>query len=186
MRYHLANVLDEERTCYADGIFPDGEIAEVIEFGITVVDLSARAIVDTHSIAVVPTLSQVSDYCTNLTGWTYDKLLGCGVDFKEACRLLVDQFDSLNRLLVIDSVSDIIALENQCAVMKQPMPFGPHRLNISTLFSLLTDRRKQVGSEKLMRLLGLESEPVRHRADSDSRGTARAFLSVLEKGAFKA
>lgn len=186
MRYYLANVLDEERTCYPDGVFPPGETPEVIEFGITVVDLAARRIVDTRSITVVPTLSQVSDYCTNLTGWTYDKLLETGIPFADACRIIVDEFDGLNRLLVVDSVSDIIALQNQCALTNVPMPFGPHRLDVSMLFSLLTNRRKRIGNAKLLSLLGLQPEPIRHRADSDSRGTARALLAVLDKASFKA
>lgn len=186
MRYYLANVLDEERTCYPDGVFPPGETQEVIEFGITVVDLAARRIVDTRSITVVPTLSQVSDYCTNLTGWTYDKLLETGIPFADACRIIVDEFDGLNRLLVVDSVSDIIALQNQCALTNVPMPFGPHRLDVSMLFSLLTNRRKRIGNAKLLSLLGLEPEPIRHRADSDSRGTARALLALLDKAFFKA
>lgn len=186
MRYLLANVLDEERTCYPDGVFPDGEIPEVIEFGITVVDLVAREIIETRSIPVKPKLSRVSPYCTELTGWTHERLMEVGVDFEDACRLIVNQFDGLNRLLVIDSVSDVVALENQCSATNVPMPFGPHRLDVSLMFSLLTGRRKRIGNDKLLRLLGLEPEPVRHRADSDSLGTARALLAVLDKASFKA
>ncbi len=186
MRYYLANVLDTERTCYPGGDFPDGEIQETIEFGITVVDLEARQIVSSHSIAVIPILSRVSNYCTELTGWTYEMLLQKGVDFRQACGRIVEEFDGLNRLVVVDSDSDLVSLRRQCELTGVSLPFGPAQLNVSALFSLLTDRRKNIGNEKLLRLLGLQPEPIRHRADSDSLGTARAFLKVLEKASFVA
>lgn len=186
MKYYLANVLDTERTCYPDGVFPAGESQEIIEFGITVVDLAAREIVGSHSIAVVPAFSRISPYCTELTGWTLDELMARGVDFKQACARIVDEFDGLNRLVVVDSDSDLPAVQRHCLMAGVAMPFGTAVQNVSTIFSLLTDRRKNVGNQKLLRLLGVEPEPVRHRADSDSRGTARAFLKLLEKAGFQA
>lgn len=186
MRYYLANVLDTERTCYPQGIFPDGEFPETIEFGITVVDLESKAIVASHSIPVIPRMSSVSDYCTDLTGWTYQQLLECGVDFKDACQRIVEEFDGLNRLVVVDSDSDLPAIRRQCEMLNLPMPFGAAQQNVSALFSLLTDRRRNIGNAKLLRLLGLEPEPVRHRADSDSRATARAFLELLRRASFTA
>lgn len=185
MRYYFANVLDTERTCYPDNVFPDGEVQEVIEFGITTVNLETLEIVgDSVSIAVVPTMSRVSQYCTDLTGWTYEALVQQGVTFDEACRRIVEEFQGHERLLVVDSDSDMVALRRQCQILNRPLPFGPSQLNVSMLFSLLTGRRRTVGNQKLLRLLGQEPEPVRHRADADSRGTARAFLEVVRRGAF--
>ncbi|MFD9130245.1 exonuclease domain-containing protein, partial [Kitasatospora sp. NPDC059571] len=82
----LLNVIDIEATCW-DGPPPVGAVSEIIEIGLTVVDLDRGERVGRHRILVRPQRSAVSAFCTELTGLT-EAEVATGVGFAEACRLL--------------------------------------------------------------------------------------------------
>jgi inhibitor of KinA sporulation pathway (predicted exonuclease) len=67
MKNHIANVIDLEMSCYPGGVFPDGERQEIIEIGLTTVDLMTRRIITTRSLPIIPTMSSISPFCTELT-----------------------------------------------------------------------------------------------------------------------
>jgi inhibitor of KinA sporulation pathway (predicted exonuclease) len=85
----LLNVVDVEATCW-DGRPPEGQTNEIIEIGLTVVDLEAVKRVAKHRILVRPARSAVSGFCTELTGLTQAEVDG-GVSFAEACRTLAKE-----------------------------------------------------------------------------------------------
>ena len=91
----LLNVVDVEATCW-DGQPPPGSVNEIIEIGLTVVDVTARRRVSRHRILVRPGRSRVSAFCTELTGLTQAEV-DQGVSFAEACRILVDEYDAALR-----------------------------------------------------------------------------------------
>ena len=91
----LLNVIDVEATCW-DGQPPPGAVHEIIEIGLTVVDVSARSRVSRHRILVRPARSAVSDFCTELTGLTQAEV-DRGVSFAEACRILVEEHRAAER-----------------------------------------------------------------------------------------
>jgi len=64
--FNIVNVLDTELTCYPDNIFPPGEQKEIIQIGLSMVDLRSLTIVKRVSIPVVPQMSKISQYCTDL------------------------------------------------------------------------------------------------------------------------
>src|SRR5437899_746543 len=80
------NVVDVEATCW-EGRVPAGQVNEIIEIGLCVVDVRRRERVSKHRILVKPVRSQVSGFCTELTGLTQEEVDG-GIDFREACALL--------------------------------------------------------------------------------------------------
>jgi inhibitor of KinA sporulation pathway (predicted exonuclease) len=91
----LLNVIDVEATCW-DGQPPPGSVSEIIEIGLTVVDVSARSRVSRHRLLVRPVRSAVSGFCTELTGLTQAEVER-GVTFAEACRILVEEYGAGER-----------------------------------------------------------------------------------------
>jgi len=65
----LLNIVDVEATCWQDGP-PAGQVSEIIEIGLTTVDLSLGQRIGRHRILVRPQRSAVSAFCTELTGLT--------------------------------------------------------------------------------------------------------------------
>ncbi|MFE0418995.1 DNA polymerase III, partial [Streptomyces tendae] len=59
----LLNVIDLEATCW-DGQPPPGEVSEIVEIGLAVVDLDARERVGRPPIRVRPTPTPLSAVCT--------------------------------------------------------------------------------------------------------------------------
>jgi len=185
MRSNIANVLDLELTCYENGVFPAGEQAEIIEFGLTTVDLGAGQILKTYSIPVIPTVSTVSPYCTALTGWTAAKLRRQGVPFAEACRRMAEKYGGRNRFLVTDSSDECEIVRAQCARMDVPYPLGFCKFNVSALFQLLGGLPGGLSLDEMLAAVGMEFEGVRHRGSDDSRNIARLFLALKSRASFK-
>src|ERR1051325_3453778 len=88
----LLNVVDVEATCW-DGQPPSGQPSEIVEIGLTVVDLAAGTRVGRHRILVKPHRSTVSAFCTELTGLTQAEV-DTGLTFGEACRVLAAEHDA--------------------------------------------------------------------------------------------
>lgn len=181
MKTHLANVLDLELSCYPDGKFPEDERQEIIEIGLTTVDLRDMRIVAVRSIPIIPTMSSISPFCTELTGWTEAALKKQGVDFEEAIRRLSEKYGSKNRLLVSDSAGDRKFMDWQCAMFGKASPFGDDELNVSVLFSLYTGQFENITLEAKLEKLGLKFEGRPHRADSDSLNIARLMVELKRR-----
>jgi inhibitor of KinA sporulation pathway (predicted exonuclease) len=177
----LANVIDVELTCYPDGVFPPGETQEIIEIGVCEIDLQELKIVGSRSYPVVPTMSSVSPFCTELTGWTYAKLKKQGFSFEKACSILAAR-GALNRLVVTDSDNELSCISRQCELMSVANPFGSSLQNVATLFSILTRQTRNLSLEEMLAHVGLEFEGRPHRAADDATNIARLFIRLMESG----
>lgn len=181
MRSHIVNVIDVEATCYERNEFPDGEAKDIIEVGLCMVDLATMTITKTLSIPVIPERSQVSPFCTALTGWTMAKLKRQGVSFAEACARLRNKYGAQNRLLVTDSSGDVELIRLQCEQLGLPNPLGPDHFNVATWFQLVTDDRKNIGLDAMLARFGLQFEGVRHRGWCDAANIARLFIELKKR-----
>ena len=178
MKNHIANVLDLELSCYPGGVFPADERQEIIEIGLTTVDLARMKVLKVRSIPIIPTMSSISPFRTELTGWTEEALKRQGCEFTEAVRRLTEKYGSRNRLLVSDSTGDRKALDWQCSLFGLASPFGEDELNVSVLYSMFTGDFRNVKLEEKLNRLGLAFEGVPHRADVDSLNIARLMIEL--------
>ncbi|HEY9774727.1 MAG TPA: 3'-5' exonuclease [Planktothrix sp.] len=182
MKNNVINVLDRELSCYPDGIFPEGERRETIQYGLCEVNRTTLEIMRTVSIPVKPVLSRISPLCTELTGWTYAKLMKQGVYDKEAIRRLTDRHGSRNRLVVTDSCKELSSMQKQCLATGVEYPFGDETLNISHWFTLVTGVTRNLSLEKKLAYLGLSFEGTPHRADVDAYNIARLLIALIKQG----
>ena len=178
MKNHIANVLDLELSCYPGGIFPSDERQEIIEIGLTTVCLASMRVLKVRSIPIIPTMSSISPFCTELTGWTEEALKRQGCQFGEAVRRLTEKYGSRNRLLVSDSAGDRKAFDWQCALFGLPSPFGDDELNVSVLYSMYTGDFRNVKLEEKLNRVGLTFEGEPHRGDVDSFNIARLLIEL--------
>ena len=183
MKTHIANVIDLELSCYPANEFPHGETKEIIEVGLAIVDLRSLSITKTYSVPIVPSVSTISPYCTELTGWTGAKLKRQGVEFKEACRRLSEKYGGQNRLLITDS-DDPDFFREQCLAMQVTYPFGTDCINVSTLFALFTGEFRKVSLESMLAKFGMEFEGRLHSAEDDARNIARLFIRLIREKAW--
>ena len=176
----LLNVVDLEATCW-EGSAPAGQRNEIIEIGLTVVDLVARERVAKHRILVRPSVSTVSEFCTSLTGLTQAEVDG-GVAFSDACAELVGVHLALERPWASWGDYDRKQFVAQCAAEEVSYPFGSVHVNAKAVFAEARGLRRPAGMAKALRLAGLPLEGRHHSGADDAWNIAGLVLLLVEDG----
>src|SRR5687767_11998663 len=89
-------VIDVESTCW-EGPPPRGQISEIIEVGLCVVDVDELRRIEKRAILVRPQASEVSEFCTRLTTIT-PELAASGISLAQSLDMLRDEYRSEDRL----------------------------------------------------------------------------------------
>ncbi|MEU7867827.1 3'-5' exonuclease [Dactylosporangium sp. NPDC049140] len=173
----LLNVIDVEATCWA-GQPPAGQVNEIIEIGVCVVDLDARERVGRDRIMVRPARSVVSPFCTQLTGITPAEAAN-GVSFAEACARLRAAHHSDSRPWASWGDYDRKQFERQCAGPPR-YPFGSNHTNAKAVFAEAHGARKQ-GMAGALVTAGLPLEGRHHNGADDAWNIAALVLYLLER-----
>ncbi|MEU6536641.1 3'-5' exonuclease [Streptomyces sp. NPDC047000] len=180
----LVNVVDVEATCWA-GSPPPGEVSEIIEIGLTVVDLDAGERLARHRILVRPARSEVSGFCTELTGLTQDEV-DEGVTFAEACRLLAARHGAGVRPWASWGDYDRHQFTRQCRATRTPYPFDRRHTNAKAVFTEAYGLRKRPGMAQALKIAGKRLEGRHHRGEDDAWNIAALVLGLSGRGAWPA
>ncbi|RSN11778.1 DNA polymerase III [Nonomuraea sp. WAC 01424] len=184
----LLNVIDVEATCW-EGQPPPGSVSEIIEIGLTVVDVSARRRVSRHRVLVRPVRSAVSEFCTELTGLTQAEVER-GVTFAEACRILVGEFGAGERPWASWGEYDRRQFARQSQADGVAYPFGHPtertHTNAKAVFAEAYGLHKKPGMDHALRVAGLPLEGRHHRGEDDAWNIAAIVLDLLGRGAWPA
>ena len=177
---HLLNVVDVEATCW-EGQPPPGQVSEIIEIGLTVVDLRAGERLAKHRLLVRPARSEVSPFCTELTGLTRTEVDG-GLSFAEACRTLAAEHRT--GLLPWASWGDYDRNQftRQCRRAAAEYPFGSRHTNAKVAFTASYGLRRRPGMAQALTTAGLPLEGRHHRGDDDAWNIAALILNLAERG----
>jgi inhibitor of KinA sporulation pathway (predicted exonuclease) len=180
MNTQKINVIDLEATCW-DGPFgstPDGQRQEIIEIGVAVVDMDKRSIVDNESIYVKNTHSYVSDFCTELTGITAEKLEREGVPYQDAIEKLESQYSSFYRPFVSWGDFDRNQFKRDCEAKDVKYPFLTH-LNIKTIDAIEASLSHGRSMDTALNRRGIELEGKHHSGKDDAYNTAKILLDIF-------
>lgn len=165
MKSKIANVLDLE--------FNTNK--EIIEIGITMVDLETRKILKTYSIPIKNLLGPIDPEITKLTGWTDSKLAKQGTNLWIACDRITQKYGGKGRLLIVDSD------EESSLFAPHSSPFGKSMINVSTLYCIKFKKFGiETSLENMLKDVGLKFEGTQHRASDDSKNIARLFLELTK------
>ncbi|WP_026930556.1 3'-5' exonuclease [Glycomyces tenuis] len=176
----LLNVVDVEATCWK-GQPPPGAVNEIIEIGLTVVDIEARERVARHRMLVRPRRSAVSEFCTELTGLTQAEV-DTGVEFAEACRWLAAEHDAGTRPWASWGDYDRKQFEHQCKATETAYPFGQRHTNAKQAFALARGLRRRPGMARALEIAGLPLEGRHHSGADDAWNIAALVLDLLGRG----
>jgi inhibitor of KinA sporulation pathway (predicted exonuclease) len=178
----LINVVDVEATCW-DGQPPPGQVSEIIEIGLTVVDLAEGTRLGKHRILVRPGRSRVSAFCTELTSLTQEDVDN-GVPFTEACRLLATEHESNRRPWASWGDYDRNQFTRQCAHTGTEYPFNADHTNAKLRFTEAHGLRKRPGMAQALEIAGLPLEGRHHRGDDDAWNIAALVLHLRSRNAW--
>jgi inhibitor of KinA sporulation pathway (predicted exonuclease) len=174
-------VVDIEATCWENNATPPGEINEIIEIGVCLLDTHTFEPSDVRSIFVIPEHSTISPFCTQLTTITQAMIDAEGISFSEACRLLETEYESRNRLWSSWGNYDKRIFHEQCKTMEVGYPFSDHHVNIKKIFTKLEKEKSLLGMPQALEKLGLTLEGTHHRGADDAWNIARIFGALLAK-----
>lgn len=173
-------VIDIESTCWDGGHPPRGQANDIIEIGLCPLELATGRRLEKRSILVRPERSTVSPFCTSLTTLTQDQV-SSGIAFREACKILEDEYLSAERLWASFGDYDRRQFEKQCRDQGVRYPFGPSHLNVKTLGSVARSLPSELGLPQAMALYGLSLEGTHHRGHDDAWNIAAVLWELLKK-----
>jgi len=177
--FRFINVVDLEATCWARED-PDAahNVSDIIEIGVAVLRLKPLEIVRKASIVVKPTNSEVSAFCTKLTGWTSaDVAKGCTL--AQAAQQLRDEFQAHRRPWASWGDYDREQVRRQCEREGVKYPFGRSHINVKLRHSLDSGTSRSMGMQYALVDLGLELEGQHHRGVDDACNIARILALLL-------
>jgi inhibitor of KinA sporulation pathway (predicted exonuclease) len=180
----LLNVVDVEATCWAEGA-PTGQVSEIIEIGLVVVDTESLGRVERQRFLVRPERSTVSDFCTQLTGLTASDVAS-GMTFKEACWRLAVDHEAGRRPWTSWGDYDRKQFERQCGGPGIRDPWGWRHFNAKTIFTEAYGLRRRPGMAQALEIAGLPLEGHHHRGADDAWNIAALVLQLMERGVWPA
>lgn len=165
-------VIDLEATCW-NGEIPKGQVNEIIEIGICVLDTVTGAIAKNKGILIQPEHSEVSKFCTELTTLTQELLDREGIRFGEAIRMLQNEYQPDQYSWASYGQYDLNMLKKQCALRNVNYPMGSHHINVKELFSEVRGMQKKVGMNGALAILNIPLEGTHHRGVDDAKNIAK-------------
>jgi inhibitor of KinA sporulation pathway (predicted exonuclease) len=174
-------VIDLEATCWEGFDAPEGQVNEIIEIGVCLIEPRKFPIqvTDKRSILVKPTESIVSPFCTELTSLTQEMVDTQGINFDEACSILENDYDSRNRLWVSWGGFDKEFFKAQCRRRKVRYPLNRKHGNLKSIFQ---DRHgERMGLMRALETVGIQAQGTTHRGDDDAYNTACLLKYLFER-----
>lgn len=170
-------VIDLEATCWDNATPEQLSTSEIIEIGIC---LYANGVISKkQNIYIRPTLSEISEYCTNLTGITPEIVKSRGIRFDFALNRLKKEYPICSAPWCSWG-DDKTHLISSCQYFGIEYPFSTH-IDLSTIFRVLFGLKKNISVEAALKLLGLQFEGKPHSAGDDAYNAARILQNLSSR-----
>ncbi len=180
MGVNLLNIVDIEATCW-EGEPPPGEVHEIIEVGICVVDTATWTRLSKHALLVRPQRSRVSAFCTTLTSLTEEQV-AAGLPFAQACDVLREDFDSASRPWASWGDYDRNQFLRQCSRDGVAYPFSDFHANVRSRFTKALGLNRRPGMDAALKLAGMPLEGRHHRGVDDAWNIAALAIELARRG----
>ena len=187
---HRGYVIDVESTCWETRDEQGDRPNEIIEIGICELDLRTFAVSNIASYLVKPQFTDISPFCTELTGWTPEDVATAG-DLRSALEQIGLDYGMTN-----DEVWFSFGGYDQRKLSSDPnMKGGAHDLysityrenpiarlrshfNIKTLMAI-RERTKEMGMARALKFYGETLDGRHHNGADDAANIAKIVRRVL-------
>lgn len=169
-------VVDLESTCWYN-VPPVNQESEIIEIGVCTLDLQSLEVGEPLSLLVKPA-SEISTFCTELTGWTQADIDFKGTTLDEAFKVLRKQYNSKNRIWASYGQYDQNQVRKECERKQFNYPFGTFHLNIKAVVETVLGQ--PFGMAEALKKLNMELEGRHHNGRDDSLNIAKVYARLLK------
>lgn len=175
-------VVDVESTCWDGGIPPPGQNSEIIQVGISCLNIRKGRLGDVDrlkTIYVRPEMSAVSPFCEQLTGVTQAKLNAEGLTFRQMCERIHDTINPERFAWASWGDYDRVMFQQGCVSYGAQYPWSKTHINIKNLFAFKYRLDKEVG--KIEDAMALHLWPFQGRSHdaADDAYNAGGILAVI-------
>ena len=171
-------VVDLETTCTNE--HAEQFQNEIIEIGLSVVNLQTLTAEKNLSLLIKPQRSEVTDFCTKLTGITPEDVAD-GLLLPEACEILINEYQTNQYLWGSWGDFDRLIVNRECKQYKAKFPFNRQHLNIKADFALTYGLDELIGLDKATKLVNLAFIGQHHRGVDDARTTAQILIGMINR-----
>jgi inhibitor of KinA sporulation pathway (predicted exonuclease) len=183
-------VVDVEATCWKTREEQGTKPNEIIEIGICKLNIRSGAVTDAAGYVVKPRFTNVSAFCTELTGWTQADMDG-GADIGPTIQQIGDEYGmTKDHIWFSCGEYDRVKLGSDGSggslfklygITRDNNPFAQMRhFNIKTLFGLKHKLSKEKGMDGMLAMLGEKLEGRHHNGADDAFNIAKIVRSVLK------
>lgn len=159
--------IDLEMTCWNE---PTDNKSEIIQIGVVEIDIIKREISRKKMMYVKPEESEISDFCTELTGITKKQVYKQGLSYEKAIEVLNTKFGFKNKVIYAWGRDDKIFRDG----IEQYVNFG-------ALYSLLKGTDKKYNLEEALKEENISFNGNAHDALVDAENMASLILHVVHK-----
>lgn len=170
-------VFDLECTCWL-GHPPAGMRQEIIEIGCCLFDRVSGEITQRRSLIIRPSSSTISEFCTELTSITQKMVDENGVDLREACDILVNEYNSRNVMSSAWGRFDSKHLKKDCRLSGIAYPLSGKHMNLQRRFSTHAGSKNEMSVANALKYIDKRFDGMQHRAVDDAYNTA-VLLSYI-------
>lgn len=170
-------IVDLECTCWENDI-PIGQQTETIEIGICIYNCIDKTITDKNSFYVMPK-SEISEYCTNLTGITYEKLKAEGRPLLEVINTIKKKYPLKSCMWASWGDWDRKQMRKECEIKGIAYPFVDSHLNIKNLYAIMKCKSVGIGVSAALAELGFEFVGTPHCGGDDAYNEAVILRSLI-------
>jgi len=174
LKYDKIAFFDLEMCCWENS----KKIGEIIEIGLTLVDVNKKEIVKTAQYYVKPEKDEIVPYCTNITGITPQVIKKQGRPLQEVLKTMVKNFGGQQRVYCAWGRDDTV-LFNECIQKNIDIPFYEF-LNLGTVYRLKYNTSNSATSlQDTLELHNIEFEGKAHSGLVDSYNLAKLYLALF-------
>lgn len=182
-------VVDVEATCWETRDEQGSKPNEVIEIGICTLDILSGKIENGSSYVIKPRFTEVSPFCTTLTGWTQADI-DTGSDILPTLQAIEHDY-GMTKDHIWFSCGEYDRLKLSChgggslgalyGIPRAQNPFERLRshVNIKTLFALKHKLSKEMGMDRMLQKIGEKLEGRHHNGCDDALNIAKIVRHVL-------
>ena len=173
-------VADVECTCWEpDAPQPRWEHQEIIQVGVCELFVEHLTRGEKCSYLCKPEQSEITEFCTNLTGITEERMDAGGIPLAYTLPLLRDRHSTRRRTWASYGDFDRHQFKRECERKGLDYPFGRRHINVKTLFALAHGLEKEVPMDKALEMLKVPLVGRHHDGMDDAYNVAGILCHVL-------
>lgn len=178
-RFDEIIVLDLEATCWSTKEEQERNYSEIIEIGICRLNALTGVVSDARSVMIKPMFSEVSTFCTELTGHT-PEAVAHGISLYNAMAIIKKEYGLGRKIVAAYGNYDRNKILDECERKNIDRPLPPTYLNISAMATLKLKANKRLGLARACARFGFEFEGRQHSGKDDAIMAAKVLWECIK------